>query len=148
MSSVPKPVPTALKIVTDDDLRNKFQQSVDCQHTMAVRTSEKMRKMVLLPTESQRETRLSDFAKGEVDPLLQLVLIARDSFSAAEDDASRLGFFKAMKDVFLEADKKTMAVMDMAMKERHHQEKLNALREKAGLTEPTDAELEKEAGDA
>ena len=140
-----KALSTALKIHSDETTRGKFQQAVDQQHANAVRTSVALQKVVLLPRGDEQETRLTDFAKGQVDPQMQLMLIARDHFQAAEDDASKLGFFKAMRDVFLSVDDKTMKIMDMAMRERHHQEKLAVLREKLGSNEPTDAQLEADA---
>ena len=69
-------------------------------------------------------------------------MIARDNFLAAEDPTSKLGFYKAMRDVFLNVDTKTMQVLEIAMKERHHREKLEALERKAGMAEPSDDEVD------
>ena len=127
---------------TEHDRRRKFEQAVENQHMLAVRTAEEMKKLVLVGTKGSRMTELDDFAKGQVDPQLQLVLIARDNFLAAEDPTSKLGFYKAMRDVFLNVDTKTMQVLEIAMKERHHREKLEALERKAGMAEPSDDEVD------
>lgn len=131
-------------VTREDSQRNRFEQAVEAQHTCAARTAEELRKVILLDGKNgQKRTEISDFSKGQVDPQLQLVLIARDEFLAAEDPNVKLGFFRAMRDGFIKVDEKTMQVLDVAMKERHHREKLELLAQKSGLTEPTDAEIDK-----
>lgn len=133
---------------TEEARRQKFEQAVTAQHTMAVRTAEALRKVVLLSSVNEAKTELADFAKGQVDPQMQLVLIARDNFLEAEDSIGKLGFYKAMRDVFQHVDAKTMQVLDMAMKERHHREKLEALLRKTGGDEHTDEEVDEALKDA
>lgn len=127
---------------TEEARRQKFEAAVQSQHNCAVRTAEAIRKVVLLPSPSEAMTLLSDFSKGEVDPQLQLVLIARDHFLEAEDSIGKLGFYKAMRDVFLSVDEKNMKVLDMAMRERHHREKLEAMVKKNGGDDPSDEEVD------
>lgn len=127
---------------TEDERRAKFEQAVTAQHTMAVRTAEALRKVVLFDTEGQARTNLSDFAKGQVDPQLQLVLMARDCFLEAEDTIGKLGFFKVTRDIFMNVDSKTMEVLDMAMKERHHREKMAMMEKKGNMSEPSDEEVD------
>jgi hypothetical protein len=127
---------------TEDERRAKFEQAVTAQHTMAVRTAEALRKVVLVSTPNEVMTKLEDFAKGQVDPQLQLVLIARDNFLEAEDSVGKLGFYKAMRDVFQHVDAKTMEVLDMAMKERHHREKMAMMEKKGNMNEPSDEEVD------
>lgn len=127
---------------TEDERRAKFEQAVTAQHTMAVRTAEALRKVVLFDTEGQVRTNLSDFAKGQVDPQLQLVLMARDCFLEAEDTIGKLGFFKVTRDIFMNVDSKTMEVLDMAMKERHHREKMAMMEKKGNMSEPSDEEVD------
>lgn len=126
----------------EDVRRDKFQKAVDAQHMMAVRTAEEMRKIVLVDTDHEKKTELSDYSTGSVDPQLQLVLIARDNFLETKNPNSKLGFYRAMRDVFVNVDSKTTAVLELAMKERHHREKLDAMERKAGMAEPTDAEID------
>ena len=135
------PNPAVIIKDTEDIRRQKFEQAVTAQHTMAVRTAEALRKVVLLPTPHEAMTALADFKKGEVDPQMQLVLIARDHFLESEDSVGKLGFYKAMRDVFLNVDQKTMQVLDMAMKERHHREKMAMIEKKGNMAEPSDDEV-------
>lgn len=137
-------MPKAAVIVrdTEDARRQKFEAAVQSQHMLAVRTSEALRKVVLFDTPGQKRTELAEFSKGEVDPQLQLVLMARDCFLEAEDTIGKLGFFKVTRDIFMNVDSKTMEVLDMAMKERHHREKMAMLEKKGNLNEPSDEEVD------
>lgn len=133
---------------TEEARRQKFEQEVTSQHMQACRTAAEIRKVVLFDTPGQKRTELADYSKGEVDPQLQLVLMARDCFLAAEDTIGKLGFFKTARDIFLNVDEKTMKILDMAMRERHHREKLEALLKKSGGDDPSDDEVNAALGDA
>jgi hypothetical protein len=137
-----------LATTTEQARRQKFEDGVSSQQMLALRTAEALRKVVLLDNGSEKKTELAEFTKGQVDPQLQLVLIARDHFLEADDSVGKLGFFKAMRDVYLNVDQKTMAFLDMVMRERHHREKLEAFERKSGLAEPSDAEVDAAIGDA
>ena len=50
---------------TEHDRRRKFEQAVENQHMLAVRTAEEMKKLVLVGTKGSRMTELDDFAKGQ-----------------------------------------------------------------------------------
>lgn len=131
--------------------RDRFTMAVSAQHGCAVKTADAIRRLVLFDYGDQKATELADIvkgAKGKIDPLLQLVLLARNDYRDAEDGQVRLGFFKAMKDLLVTADDKTMRILDMIMKERHHMQKLAVLDRKVnGDDEPEDAELEKIGGE-
>lgn len=122
--------------------RLKFQQAVESQHTLAVRTAEAMRKVELVPGKDGKKTEVTDFAKGQVDPQMQMLLIARDGYVSAEEEHAKLGYLRLMRELLVGADAKVQSVLKMAMEERHHQEKLAAMREKANLQEPSDAEID------
>lgn len=127
---------------TRDEQRIKFEQVLLARQGQDIRTADAMRTIVLLPGPDGKKTELADFPPGKVDPQIQLVLIARDEYMAAEDSIGKLGFFKAMRDVYQMVDSKIPAAMKMVMEERHHREKLEALERKAGLDEPDDEEVD------
>lgn len=127
---------------TEEARRERFEQEVAAQHATAVRTAEALRKIVLFDSPDCKRTEIADFKKGQIDPQVQLALMARDEFLAAEDGNTRLGFFKATRDLFLNVDAKTLEVLKIAMGERHHREKLAAQERRDNLAEPTDAEIE------
>ena len=126
---------------TEEARRQAFETALVDQHKMAIRTADALRKIVLIPTQGEQQTELDDFKQGQVDPQIQLVLIARNEYLQCENPVARLGFYKTMKDVFQDVDNRTMRVLDMAMKERHHREKLELAATKLNA-EPTDAELD------
>lgn len=127
---------------TEDERRRKFEQVVDGEHMLAARTAEAFKGLVLLDSEKCRKTELADFAKGQVDPQVQLILIARDEFLAAEDAVGKLGFFRSMRDVLLSARESNLEWLKLAMQERHHREKLAMLEKKANRDEPSDEEVD------
>lgn len=128
---------------TEDERRQKLEQAISNQHMLTVRTLEAMKQLVLVDTPNARKTELADYAKGQVDPHLQLILIARDKFlEADEDPVASLGFYKAMRDEILNAEEKNMKVVDMAMRQNHHREKMALLEQKMGNDEPSDAEID------
>lgn len=136
------PMPKAIIKNTEDERRRKFEQVVEGEHMLAARTADAFKKMVLLDSDKARKTELSDFAKGEVDPQIQLILIARDEFLAAEDGVGKLGFFRSMRDVLLTAREANLKWLTLAMQERHHREKMALLEQKMGNDEPSDAEID------
>ena len=114
-------------IVVQTDTQERFLKAIDSQHLLAIRTAEAMRKMVLTGPE---KTELSSFPAGQVDPQIQLVLIARDLMNDADDMNAKLAAFRSMRDVFLSVDSKVHEVLKMAMQEKHHQENLQVQRER------------------
>lgn len=133
---------------TEDERRQKLEQAISNQHMLTVRTLEAMKQLVLVDTPTARRTELADYAKGQVDPHLQLILIARDKFLQADDDpVASLGFYKAMRDEILNAEEKNMKVVDMAMRQNHHREKMALLEQKMGNDEPSDAEVDAALGE-
>ena len=127
---------------TENERRLKFEQAVEAEHMLAVRTSEAMKKLVLVDTLKARKTELNDYAQGQVDPQLQLILIARDEFLAAEDAVGKLGFYRSMRDVMLSARENNLKWLTLAMQERHHREKIALMEQKLGSDEPSDAEVD------
>ena len=120
---------------------SKFKAAIDSQHRLAVRTAEALRKVVLIDTKRSKKTELDDFPTGQIDPQMQLLLIARDEYLGAEDPGARLGFYKSMRDVYQALDARTMKVLEVVMKERHHRDKLELLARSANANEPTEAEV-------
>ena len=51
---------------TENERRLKFEQAVEAEHMLAVRTSEAMKKLVLVDTLKARKTELNDFANTNV----------------------------------------------------------------------------------
>lgn len=127
--------------------RDRFEVAIDSRYRSSMKTAEALRKVVLIATAKERQTELEDFAKGQVDPQMQLLLIARNEFLNAEDPTTKLGFYKSMRDVYGAMSKCTMDVMEMAMKERHHRDRLELLAKAANANEPTAAEVEAAMGD-
>jgi 2-methylcitrate dehydratase PrpD len=125
---------------------NRFELAIDARYRSSMKTAEALRKVILLDTKEYRRTELGDFPKGQVDPQMQLLLIARNEFLTAEDPTTKLGFYKSMRDIHQTINKNTMEVMDMAMKERHHRDKLELLAKAANANEPTAAEVEAAMG--
>lgn len=133
---------------TAEDNRQKFQQALNSQEITASRTLEALRKLILFDSPEGRKTELADLPRGKYDPQLQLMLMARDEFIRSDDSVSKLGFYKAMRDMHTAMEERCMKVLDMAMRERHHQEKMAAIERKNNSAEPTDAEVDASLGDA
>lgn len=130
----------------------KARKTISNAHRLALRTAEALRKLVLFepelvegeaPTSAHtvRKTEIGDFAQGQVDPAVIMVLKARDSYLSEEKDYARLGFFKEMRTLLQEVREAnadlvrsmTAAVerqRDREQAERHHKDKIELLREK------------------
>lgn len=132
---------------TAEENRLKFHQALNSQEATATRTLEALRKLILFDSQEGRKTDLADLPRGKYDPQLQLMLMARDEFLRAEDSVSKLGFYKAMRDMHTAMEERCMKVLDMAMRERHHQEKMAAIERKNNSAEPTDAEIDEALAD-
>lgn len=119
-----------------------------------IRTAEAMRLLVLM---GEGKSTLASFPKGKVDPLIQLTLMARDEYEAAEGK-DRLGYFRAMIDLYMTTDQKCQLGLkgmaealerdaDRKQRDKHHREKLEFEREKRD-GEPSDDALRVVAGRA
>ena len=118
---------------------DQFLKALDEQHNLAVRTADALRKVVLSGAE---RTRCEKYSAGRVDPYMQLLLMACQEYEGAEDANSKLGFFREMRSMYAAADTKVQAALEMAMKERHHRDKMMVLEAKSG-GEPTEDEIRK-----
>jgi len=132
------------KMIVDPvkQMEDGLQKEINTQHRLALKTANAIRKVVLIPTAQEQQTELDDFHAGQIDPQMQLLLIARNEFVSAEDPTAKLGFYKAMRDVFQSMDTRTKEIMELAMRERHHKDKLELLARAKGVLEPTEAEIE------
>lgn len=139
------PEPEGFSVVSNKTTEDRFLKEIDQQHKLAIRTAEKLRKLLLMDTDSDRKTELKDFGKGTADPSLQILLMARDQLLEAEDANSKAVFMRLIRDVFEACDSKVMRVLDMAMKERHHQEVLKLKREMAEAASRSKAEKDLDA---
>ena len=133
---------STITVDTDKATLDEFQTAIASRHRQSLRTSEALRKVVLVDTKGGRRTELDDFPKGQIDPQMQLLLIARNEFLAAEDPTTKLGFYKSMREVYLAMDKRIMDTMQMVMAERHHNDKLELLAKSANSNEPSQAEID------
>ncbi len=123
----------------------KARKAISNHHRLTVRTSEALRKLVLFaePECIIGKSEIRDYAQGQVDPAVQLVLKARDEFlNQNNKDFVRLGFFKEMRALLQEVKIQTAVAVgsmhtaiekqrDREQSERHHQDKLEVLREKS-----------------
>ena len=139
------PEPEGFSVVSNKTTEDRFLKEIDQQHKLAIRTAEKLRKLLLMDTDSDRKTELKDFGKGTADPSLQILLMARDQLLEAEDANSKAVFMRLIRDVHEACDSKVMRVLDMAMKERHHQEVLKLKREMAEAASRSKAEKDLDA---
>lgn len=132
----------------------RARNEIATQTNLAIRTAEAMRKLILA---GEGKTCAGDFSKGKVDPLIQLTLMARDEYEAAEG-RERLGYFRAMQDLFMAADAKSQASLknmaealerdaDRRQRDRHHRDKMELERLKRD-GEPTDDQLKAIAAEA
>jgi hypothetical protein len=130
----------------------KCRQTISNQHRMALRTAEALRKLVLFAPDGCviGKSEISDFPPGKVDPIVMLVLKARDSYLKEEKEFARLGFFKEMRALYQTAQERTAELVksmtaamerqrDREQADRHHKEKLNYLqgktdKDKSGTT--------------
>lgn len=135
-----------LTVDLDKAVGDGFQAAIASRHRASLKTSEALRKVVLITTKADKQTELDDFPKGQIDPQMQLLLIARDEFQNAEDPTTKLGFYKSMREVYLSMDKRIMDTMQMVMTERHHNDKLEILAKAANASEPTQAEVDAAIG--
>ena len=130
----------------------KARKTISNAHRLALRTAEALRKLVLFDPQPipgkvvtsahvMRKTEIGDFAEGQVDPAVIMVLKARDAFLSEEKDYARLGFFKEMRTLLQEvraANADLVRAMTQAVErqrdreqaERHHQDKIELLKEK------------------
>lgn len=141
----PAPEPEGFSVVCNKTTEDRFLKEIDQQHKLAIKTAEKLRKLLLMDTDHNRKTELKDFAKGDADPSLQILLMARDQLLEAEDANSKAVFMRLIRDVFEATDTKVMRVLDMAMKERHHQEALKLKREQIEASSRSKAEKDLDA---
>lgn len=131
---------TTLALYDED----KARKAISNAHRMALRTAEALRKLVLFAPEGDviGKSEVTDFAPGQVDPAVILVLKARDSYLTEEKDYARLGFFKEMRTLYQEIRTqnaelvKAMAAAierqrDREQADRHHREKLEFLKGKS-----------------
>ena len=118
-------------------------------HSLTLRTAESLRSLVLFGPNC---TKVESLPAGKVDPLVQLTLLARDQWAASDNENTKLGYFREMRAIYASVDDKTSAAIlelsralerqaEANQRDRHHADKMDLLRLKAG-TEPTDAELE------
>lgn len=121
----------------------KARKTISNAHRMALRTAEALRRLVLFAPDNCviGKSEIADYAPGQVDPAVVLVLKARDAFLSEEKDYARLGFFKEMRALLQEVRNqnselvKSMTVAiekqrDREQAERHHQDKIALLRDK------------------
>lgn len=136
--------------LTDPD---RVRQAISEAHELTMRTARELKTLVLVGPDCTQVEKLSP---GKADPLLQLTLLARDQWMQAQDENIKLGYFREMRAIFTNVDEKTAAAItelsrnlekqaEMSQRDRHHGEKLELMRLKAG-NEPTDAELEDASG--
>jgi hypothetical protein len=76
---------------------DKAQKVIDDYDALTLRTADFIRKLVLFTTPTQMKTELAEMAQGQVDPRIQLILMARDEGLQAEESNVRLGYFKEMR---------------------------------------------------
>jgi hypothetical protein len=125
----------------------RARSEIATQTNLAIRTAEAMRKLVLV---GENKTQVATLPAGKVDPMIQLVLLARDEYEQSEGK-DRLGYFRAMIDLFTVADQKSTTSLkgmadalerdaDRKQREKHHREKLEFEREKRD-GEPSDDQL-------
>jgi hypothetical protein len=122
---------------------DKARKTISNSHRMALRTAEALRKLVLFAPEGCviGKSEITDFAQGQVDPAVILVLTARDSYLKEEQPFARLGYFKEMRALLQEVRAQnselvkgmTVAIerqRDREQADRHHKEKLEFLKGK------------------
>lgn len=121
----------------------KARKTISNQHRMALRTAEALRKLVLFAPDGCviGKSEITDYAPGQVDPIVILALSARDAYLKEEKDYARLGFFKEMRALYQCAKEDTFELVkamaaaierqrDREQADRHHQDKINLLLEK------------------
>lgn len=121
----------------------KARQTISNAHRMALRTAEALRKLVLFAPEGCviGKSEITDFPPGKVDPIVMLVLKARDSYLTEEKEFARLGFFKEMRALYQYAQERTAELVksmtaaierqrDREQADRHHREKLDFMKGK------------------
>lgn len=145
---MPRPPKLTANIIDDVHEQEQFIRAIDKQHRVAVRTATDLLDIRLQDMKGVKKSELSDYPHGKVDPQIQLLLIARDNFEKAEEPTERTVFFKEMRSVLQTVDDKCRAILDMMLKERHHQENLQLMKEKLEIAKKSkemiavEAELE------
>ena len=137
--------------VSGRSVDNLLRRSLRARLKKAEGTAKRLRRLQLFDSDEIRATRLSELTtakKGRwetIDPVLQIVLTARDEFQKADDPKVRLGYFKAMQELYLAIDKRNgeelLQLVGLAQRQSHHQDEMEVKRLKSG-EEPSDAELE------
>lgn len=124
-----RPDETSLEVSNNAHTQLAFLKAINDQHRLAIRTAKALKDLVLLDTPHASKTELSDFKPGQVDPQVQLLLMARDMWVQSDDMKDKVACYRAMRDVFEGCDSKQTAVLELAMRERHHQEAMALKRE-------------------
>lgn len=73
------------------------QVVIDDYDALTLRTADFIRKLVLFDGGADPKTELAKLPKGQVDPRIQLILMARDAGLIEEEANIRLGYFKEMR---------------------------------------------------
>lgn len=120
----------------------KARKSISDQHRLALRTQAALRKLVLFQSDPLiGKSEITDYAPGQVDPIVLLILSARDRYLAEENEFVRVQYFREVRQLYEQARKdcnelvKNMQLAlerqeERAQTERHHQDKMDLLREK------------------
>lgn len=141
-------------VTLSDGIARKLRRALQFRLKATEATAKSLRRLQLFDSDEIRATRLSELAKPKgrwkaVDPALQLMLMARDEFLAAQDDPKiRLGYFKLMQDNYASTLKRNgdelLNLISVAQRQAHHQDEME-IRKSAKGDEPSDEELERMA---
>lgn len=115
-------------------------------------TAKSLRRLQLFDDEVSgiNATKLSELVKPKgrwkaVDPMLQIMLQARDEFLDCEDARTRLGYFKCMQEIYSQTLKRNgdelLNLVSLAQRHRHHEDEMKVKANAKGGEEPSDDEL-------
>lgn len=122
----------------------KARRAISDQHRMALRTQSALRKLVLFERAQNDvigKSEIADYAPGQVDPAVLLILSARDRYLTEENEFVRVQYFREVRNLYESAKAdcnelvKSMTLAlerqeERAQAERHHKDKMELLREK------------------